>query len=184
MIYIIPTDTCFWIWCAIDDIKSYNKIYQIKKRPLNKPLAIMVESFEYLQKITDLNENQINFLKKYQKPFTILTNSSYIKMFINLEQEDFDFENKEFYEKIAFRVANNDIEKKLIKEIWPIFLTSANFSWEKEIYDISQAKKQFEKYSKEISFLWENIILDENIKPSDIFEFVWESLEIKFNRKN
>ncbi len=50
MIYIVPTDTCFWISCSLDDVKNYNKIYEIKKRDLSKPLAIMIESFEWLEK--------------------------------------------------------------------------------------------------------------------------------------
>lgn len=182
MIYIIPTDTCFWIACGFDDTQSYHRIYEIKKRPLEKPLAIMVESFEWLEQNTELNKQQIDFLKKYSKPFTILTECPYIKMILNLEQEDFEYQNKESYEKIAFRVAHNDIQKKLLSEIGPIFLTSANFSWEKEIYDISEAKKQFQSF-KNIQFLWDGIVLDNSIKPSDIFEFEWESTNITYLRQ-
>lgn len=178
MIYIVPTDTCFWISCSLDDVKNYNKIYEIKKRELSKPLAIMIESFEWLEKNTILNKEQINFLKNYPRPFTVLTDSKIIKMILNLEQEDFEYQNKEIYKKIAFRVAHNDIQKKLIKEIWPIFLTSANFSWEKEIYDINEAKKQFSSFSW-ISFLWENILLNKDIPPSDIIEFIWETTDFK-----
>lgn len=182
MIYIIPTDTCFWIACGFDDTQSYHRIYEIKKRPLEKPLAIMVESFEWLEQNTELNKQQIDFLKTYNKPFTVLTECPYIKMILNLEQEDFEYQNKESYKKIAFRVAHNDIQKKLLSEIGPIFLTSTNFSWEKEIYDISEAKKQFQNF-KNIQFLWEWIVLDNSIKPSDIFEFEWESTNITYLRQ-
>ncbi len=182
MIYILPTDTCFWIACSFDDTSSYHKIYEIKKRPLEKPLAIMIESFEWLEKNTPLNSSQIDFLKNYKKPFTILTNCTYIEMVLNLEQEDFEYQNKEMYKKIAFRVAHSEIQKKLIWEIWPIFLTSANFSGEKEIYSLDEAKNQFQNF-KNIQFLWEWILLDKNIKPSDIFEFEWESTNITYLRQ-
>lgn len=182
MIYLLPTDTCFWIACSFDDIKNYHKIYEIKKRPLEKPLAIMVESFDWLLKNTSLNKNQIDFLKNYKRPFTVLTKCSYIHMVINLEQEDFEYKNKEVYKKIAFRVAHNDIQKKLISEIGPIFLTSANFSWEKEIYNIEEAKKQFSNF-KNIIFLWECITLNSSVKPSDIFEFEWETININYLRQ-
>ena len=182
MIYILPTDTCFWIACALDDTKNYHKIYEIKKRPLDKPLAIMVESFDWMQENTILTLKQIEFLKNYKKPFTILTNCPRVEMILNLDQEDFEYKNKEVYSKIAFRIANNEIEKKLISEVWPIFLTSANLAWEKEIYSLDEAKKQFWKY-KNIVFLWEWVKLDEKIKPSDIFEFIWSSLEIKYLRQ-
>jgi len=77
----------------------------------------MVESFEWLVKNTSLNDDQIDFLKKYPRPFTILTDCPYIEMILNLEQDDFQYENKEFYKKIAFRVAHNEIQKKLISEV-------------------------------------------------------------------
>jgi L-threonylcarbamoyladenylate synthase len=76
MIYLIPTDTCFGIACELTNSKSYEKIYEIKKRELSKPLAIMVENFEWLEKNTILNKAQIQFLKEYKAPFTILTECS------------------------------------------------------------------------------------------------------------
>ena len=110
----------------------------------------MIESFEWLEANTSLNNEQITFLKNYKKPFTILTECPYMQMVLNLEQEDFEYQNKEVYKKLAFRVANNDIQKKLTSEIGPIFLTSANFSGEKEIYSIEDAKKQFSFFKKYI----------------------------------
>ena len=66
MIYIIPTDTCYWMACSLSNIKNYEKIYKIKKRDLWKPLTIMIEDFNWLTKNTTLNKDQINFLKKIQ----------------------------------------------------------------------------------------------------------------------
>jgi hypothetical protein len=77
----------------------------------------MVENFEWLRKNTPLNKSQIEFLKNYSRPWTVLTNCHYIEMILNLKQKDFNYENREFYKKIAFRVANNQIEKELISEI-------------------------------------------------------------------
>jgi tRNA A37 threonylcarbamoyladenosine synthetase subunit TsaC/SUA5/YrdC len=116
----------------------------------------MVENFEWLEINTSLNKEQIEFLKNYKRPFTIMTDCPRIKMIFELDQDDFKYENKDEYKKIAFRVAHNDYQKKLISEIGPIFLTSANYSGEKEIYDTNEAKKQFEKYLKEITFIPEN----------------------------
>lgn len=184
MIFIIPTDTCFWIWCEITDVKSYHRIYEIKKRDLSKPLAIMVKDFSWLEKNTSLNKAQIDFLKKYEKPFTIMTDAPRISMILNLEQDVFKYLNALEYKKIAFRVAHNDFQRDLIDEIGPIFLTSANFSWEKEIYSTNEAKKQFDKYLKEIKFIPSDFEIEEKLPPSDIFEFIWESLNITYLRKN
>lgn len=183
MIYILPTDTCYGMACAFDDVKNYHKIYGLKKRDLSKPLSIMVESFDWLLDYSDLNFEQVEFLKTYKKPFTILTWCDYLQMILNLDQEDFEYENKDVYEKIALRVAHNDIQKKLIWEIWPIFLTSANISTQKEIYTLDEVMKEFWGQK------WVKILFDEEEKdlkevpPSDIFEFIWESLEINYLRK-
>ena len=50
------------------------------------------------------------------------------------------------YKKIALRVAHNDAQKKLIKEVGPIFLTSANTSGEQEIYKKEELKEVFSYY--------------------------------------
>ena len=185
MIYLIPTDTCFWLACAINNSKSYDKIYRIKKRSYLKPLVIMVENFEWLKKNTNLNNEQIEFLKNYKKPFTILTNSNHLKTWLNYKDEETAFVNKWEYKQVAFRVANNSVQKNLIKKVWPIFLTSANLSNKPEIYEIEKLEEQFQYYidKKKIEMLGVKD-LDKNVLPSDIFEFVWDSLDIEYLRKN
>jgi L-threonylcarbamoyladenylate synthase len=148
MIYFIPTDTCYGIACEITDSRSYEKIYSIKKRDWNKPLAIMVENFEWLKEYTPLNNEQIDFLKTYDKPFTILTDCNSIKHMLQFEDEEMKFENKEVYKKIAFRVAHNKDQKKLIKKVGPIFLTSANISNQPEIFERKDLEKKFEYFIK------------------------------------
>ncbi len=187
MIYILPTDTCYWIACSVDDIKSYNKIYKIKKRSYDKPLAVMVPDFEWLAQNTELTLEQITFLKNYPKPFTILTDSMPIKVWINFVDEDSweEFINRWQYQKIAIRVAHNNIQKRLLKEVGPIFLTSANFSGEKEMYTPKEIKDKFSYYLDKwiIKFVWENMWPLEQNPPSEIFEFVWDTCEQKFLRK-
>ena len=187
MIYLINTDTCFWIACSIDNKKSYHKIYKIKNRWYEKPLAIMVDSFSWLEKNTDLKKEQINFVKNYKKPFTVLCQSTPIKHWLNFEDEDWDFINKKLYKKIAFRVAHTIEQKKLIKEVWPIFLTSANLSWDTEIYDEKDLLNQFSFYlDKHIVKYIEskNKQNSQKLPTSDIFEFIWDSLEVRYLRKN
>jgi L-threonylcarbamoyladenylate synthase len=184
MIYIIPTDTCYWIACSIDDITNYEKIYKIKKRSFAKPLAIMVLDFNWLKTNTILNDKQIEFLKNYSKPFTVLTNSVPISLWLNYESENWEwFQNRDIYKKIALRIAHNDAQKKLIKQVWPIFLTSANTSGEKEIYKKEELKEAFSYYlDKKIVEILPGEV--GNNKTSDIFEFSWDGLWIRYLRKN
>lgn len=186
MLYILPTDTCFWLACPISEPKSYEKIYQIKKRDKSKPLSILVPNFAWLEKNTDLTSAQIDFLKNYEKPFTVLANCSYLKIWLNFvnEENNEEFFNRDIYEKFAFRVANNETQKKILKEVWPIFLTSANQSKESEIYSFDELKSKFWNLINEwkITFLWSKKDLPKT-KPSEIFEFIDESLERNFLRK-
>jgi len=173
MIFAIPTDTCFWLGCSFFDEKWYFEIYNLKSRTTNKPLSFVVKDFKELEKITNLNKAQLNFLKNYSHPFTILTSV----------KENFilpSFLDKNIYNKVAFRVWEKCISKDLLDKInFPIFLTSANISWENEIYSSSELVHIFKNKNIKI-FTW-NI---DKIPTSNIFEFIWETIEIQFHRKN
>jgi len=186
MIYILPTDTCYGIACALEDKKNYEKIYKIKKRRFEKPLALMVESFAWLRENTDLTDEQVDFLERYEKPFTILTDSSPVRLFLEFwDSEEEYFINKDVYENISFRVAHNDIQESLIKSVGPIWLTSANLSWAWETYDIEEIEKDFEYYiEKWIVEVMGTEDLNKDVPASDVFRFVWESLEVEYLRKN
>ncbi len=186
MIYILPTNTCFWLACAVNDPKSYEKIYHLKKRDSRKPISILVPDFAWLEKNTDLTKQQINFLKNYDKPFTVLANCDYLKLWINFvnEETNEEFFNRDIYEKFAFRVAQNETQEKILKQVWPMFLTSANYSSEPEIYDFDELEIYFWNLMEnwKIKFLW-NVKKLEKTKPSEIFEFIEDSLEINILRK-
>ena len=187
MIYILPTDTCFGIACALNDKKNYHKIYKIKKRDMWKPLALMVEDFSWLEEYTDLLEEQIDFLKNYKKPFTVLTSSSYVDMFLKFEDEEMGmFENKDIYHQIGFRVAHTPEQKKLIQKVWPIWLTSANLSGKSELYTSDDVHEQFSYYIEKGIINVIGIPKHElwNTPPSDVFGFEDESVKQVFVRKN
>ena len=185
MIYIIPTDTCYGIACPLEDKKNYEKIYKIKKRSFDNPLAIMVEDFAWLRENTDLTDEQVDFLEKYEDPFTILTNSNSVELFLQFWDENEDhFINKDVYKQVAIRVASNAIESKLIKNVGPIWLTSANLSGKWEIYNIPDIEKDFAYYiEKGIVEIRGTYALDPKVSASDVFEFKGESLDITYLRR-
>jgi tRNA A37 threonylcarbamoyladenosine synthetase subunit TsaC/SUA5/YrdC len=180
-LFILPTDTCFWIATPIKDIDWYKTIYKIKNRELSKPLAILVDSFEWLEKNTTLNQEQIDFLKKYDRPFTILTQSKTDILPKNLP-------NKQIYQKLAFRVAHNFMHSKLIRlNNSPLFLTSANRSWECELFSSHNIREIFENEIKENNinvFAHPGFCINSKQNSSDIFEFIWDTTEIKYIRQN
>jgi len=185
MLYILPTNTCFWIACPINSLESYKKIYKIKSREKSKAIAILVDDFSYFSEHTKLTSKQIDFLKNYKNPFTILINKEKI-LDQNLLKIIDKLDNSEIYEKIAFRVAHNFMQKKLIRLNWPLFLTSANKSDNPEIFDTITIKKEFsseiEKYNIKI-FAHNDYCINSIQKYSDIFEFKKGNEEVKYFRK-
>ena len=187
MIYLLPTDTCFWMACPVHDLKAYSWIYKIKKRDLDKPLAILVPDFKWLEENTDLTSEQIDFLKEYNKPFTVLNDSDHLRVWINyIDDDNNEFINRDIYEQFAFRVVNNDTEKRLVKENWPMFLTSANLSGKPEMYSGREVEEEFSYYLEKdkIKFVWKNVWNLEAKTTSDIFRFDWDSLELEYLRQN
>ncbi|MDD2693605.1 MAG: Sua5/YciO/YrdC/YwlC family protein [Candidatus Gracilibacteria bacterium] len=168
MIFLLPTDTCYGLAGEFTE-QDYQEIYRLKGRDFTKPLAWLVKDYEDLQKYIEITDEQIEFLKKYPRPWSIL----------GKKREDFvlpEFLNPITYEKISLRVA----EKCIIADIrdnlsYPLFLTSANISGNPESKTLAEAREYFPGLKGV-----DGGICDE--PPSDIFEF-GEDGEVKYLRK-
>jgi len=184
MIFIIPTNTCFGIWCYINDIESYKKLYEIKWRDFYKPCAIFLDSLETLKNISSLTNEQIKFLEDYKKPWTILIYKSKIndKFILDCISK---LPNSEKYKKIWFRIAHNQTQKDLIGKNTYFFLTSANKSWWSEKFSTDELKKEFQNDLENIKILADDdFCINSKQAFSDVFKFVNNNLEIKYFRKN
>ena len=185
-LFILPTNTCFWIACPISEIDSYKKIYEIKTRDFSKPLAILCDNIDYLKTNTLLNEKQLNFLANYDKPWTILIDKEKITD-KNLLNQISKLPNSKIYKKVAFRIAHNFMHSKLIRLNWLLFLTSANKSNKPEIFSSLKIKEEFKNEIKEHwikVFAHNDFCINSNQAASDIFEFIWDNNKIKYLRKN
>lgn len=58
-ICIFPTDTAFGIGCRIDDETSVKKLFEIRKRPENKPLLALVDSIEMAEKYVEAIDPEV-----------------------------------------------------------------------------------------------------------------------------
>lgn len=113
MPYLIPTNTCFGLAASIADPQGYNAIFELKNRPHSKPLAILVESFDWLASHTNLTSEQIHFLEHYPRPFSVLTASDFLENFF-AEQSWFDHQ---YYTQYSLRVAHTPEQYNLIQEV-------------------------------------------------------------------
>ncbi|MGL5205358.1 MAG: L-threonylcarbamoyladenylate synthase [Metamycoplasmataceae bacterium] len=127
-IFITTTDTLIGIGSKIND-QNLKRIYELKRRPIDKKIVIVVGSINQLEKLEKLDENSLRYINKYWPGSTTLI--------IN---------NK------AYRMPNNYQLLDLIKKEGPFFLTSANISGEKECQTLEEVKKMFPTINKVYNF--------------------------------
>lgn len=168
---IIPTDTCYWLAWGLTE-QDYHEIYRLKGRDFDKRLALFVRDFDMLREYAEVTDGQIEFLKKYEYPWSvILPRKKDTKLPKPLQGDE--------YEYISFRVAEVCVPNY---EIWtmnykfPLFLTSANLSWHPESTTLGQAKTIFPWIP------WiDGGVCDR--PPSDIFRFIANG-GIEYLRRN
>lgn len=109
-IVVYPTDTVFGIGCRWDNKKSIEKIYEIKSRPKNLPMPILLGSENQLNELAHVTSLAQNLIKRYWPgALTVIVKSK--------------FSGK----KVGFRIPDNHLTRELINLSFPIIGTSANF---------------------------------------------------------
>jgi tRNA A37 threonylcarbamoyladenosine synthetase subunit TsaC/SUA5/YrdC len=175
-IYVVPTDTCLGIWCRIDDSEWYSLIYELKWRDKNKQLAILVPTWEDLAYETSLTSSQINFLKTYKFPFTIICDVR------DDFRDEYPLLDEYNYKTLGFRVAEVCLPTETQSYIRaPLFLTSANKSWEKECNTIDEVNHIFRDNRDALKILPGSA---GNQPSSNVIQFIWTTNDLKYIRKN
>ena len=132
MIIIFPTDTVYGIGTPIFDIDGINKIYDIKHRSKDKPLACLCASLKQIEDIavvSDVSKRIINaFLPG---PLTLI-----------LESKD-EVKAKIGYKTIGVRIPNNKLAISLLLKHGPMLTTSVNESGEAALNDYETIKATY-----------------------------------------
>ena len=175
-IYVVPTDTCIWIGCRLDDREWYEMIYTLKGREKSKPLAILVPTWEDLIYETVLTPGQVNFLRTYKFPFTIVCEVR------DDFRDEYPILDDAWYKTVGFRVAEACLEPETQGYIRaPIFLTSANKSGEEECHTIDEVNDIFRDNADTLKILPGKAGC---LPASNVIQFVWTSNDLKYIRKN
>jgi len=128
MIIIYPTETCYGIGCSALDKEEVKKIFELKKRPNEKPFIVLVDSINMLKKIARVNKTALELAKKYWPgPLSIVLPKKNI------------IQNEVSKDYIACRISSNRFANEIIKEIKaPLISTSANLSGKPSPYSIKE----------------------------------------------
>lgn len=118
----LPTDTLYGIAARVDDSKALDRIYKIKGRDPNKPIAVCVSALEQIDKVADIGGLNKNVLPSLLPgPLTIV-----LKRSPNL--------NKDLnpnISNIGVRIPDHNFIRAISDELdCPLALTSANKSGE------------------------------------------------------
>lgn len=138
-VIIFPTDTVYGIGTKIFDLEGIERIYEIKHRPKEKPLACLCASLEQIKDIAvvdDISEKLIN--KFLPGGFTLI-----------LESKD-EVKEKIGYPTIGVRIPNHKIALDILKENGPMLTTSVNESGEVPLNEYDLIVKEYKDLVDEI----------------------------------
>ena len=125
---IIPTDTVYGLCIKSGSDIAIKKIYDIKKRNIDKRLPIIVDTYERLLSICDVD---IEKIRRFQPFFPG-------KLTLVLKKKNSE-------ETVAVRMINNEVINKIIEKLdCELMLTSANVSGKDVISDIDKLIDEFD----------------------------------------
>lgn len=133
-IFIYPTDTIYGFGANPFNHDAVDRIFEIKKRPNERSMIMLVGEIEVLMKMVDFrSESLIDFLiSLWPNPISVVLRLNRI----TAEQLNLD--------TAAFRIPNHSFCRKLLKETgMPLVSTSVNRHGEQPLNDFQQIKMEF-----------------------------------------
>ncbi len=156
---VIPTDTLYGIVCSAFNEKAIEKIYELKKRNINKSVVILISDISDIKKFEINTSDEI--LEKIEK-FWPGPNS----IIFPCQLEKFKYLHHGANE-IAFRLPDNKNLIEFLKQTGPIIAPSANIEGLPPAKNIDEAQKYF---GSNVDFYIDGGILDG--QPSRLIKFV------------
>lgn len=119
---LYPTDTIWGLGCDATNAEAVDKIFEIKQRPANKSLIVLVDSIATLERYVNVTDEIESLIFSLKVPTTIIYPNP-LGIAKNAINED---------NTIAIRMVKHRFCQQLIREFGkPIISTSANISGEK-----------------------------------------------------
>ena len=127
-VILIPTDTVFGLIAKADNATGVDKIFDLKQRPKNRNLPIMVANADQLSSLgLETTENMNRLLDSDFMPGALTIVAGF--------KDQPSVEWLKGREEIAFRIPNDEALLNLMNEIGPILATSANRHGNPTVFD-------------------------------------------------
>lgn len=139
-VVIIPTDTVYGLACLYDDIRAVERIYAIKRRERDKPMAILVPSFRAAAPLVKNPDRLRPYADEYW-PGAVT--------FITEKSERVPDEVTSGKPTVGLRMPAHPDLLSLLKHTGPLVATSLNYSDEPPIHAFADAKE----FSGQVDFM-------------------------------
>ena len=136
-VIIFPTDTVYGIACNCFSEKAIKKIFDIKKRPENKPINVLSNNLDKIKLVSrNINEKQEFLINKYMPgALTIILDKN--EKVSDILTAGLD--------TIGVRIPKNNISLRILENVsYPLATTSANISGDSAGIKISDFLKEFD----------------------------------------
>lgn len=136
-IVVFPTETVYGIGTNGLDKNAVKKLYEVKQRPLNKPISLLVSNMEMVNSIAkDITEVEYKIMEKFfPGPLTIILKKKDIVPNVVTAGQN----------TVGIRMPRGEIARKLVEYAdVPIATPSANISGEPSGTNLQEIKKHFE----------------------------------------
>lgn len=131
-VIIFPTDTVYGMGTSYKNKEGIKRIYEIKGRDFNKPLAILISDLDQIKEDAYIHESAYKLASKFWPGgLTMILKS----------KEAYALESGE--KTIAVRVPNHPTALELIQMYGPLKTTSVNYSNEAPMNDYDSIVKVF-----------------------------------------
>ena len=135
-IVVFPTETVYGIGTNGLDEQAVKKLYNVKQRPLNKPISLLVSNMEMVNQIAkDITEIEYKIMEKFfPGPLTIILKKKDIVPDLLTAGQN----------TVGVRMPSNEIARKLVEAAGvPIAAPSANLSGEPSGTNLQNTKQYF-----------------------------------------
>ncbi|MCM1131067.1 MAG: L-threonylcarbamoyladenylate synthase [Staphylococcus sp.] len=136
---IFPTDTVYGIGCPIFDIKNIHKIYDIKHRSLEKPLACLCYDLAQIEEIAEVDEKVKRIIRAFMPgALTLILKAKPIVT------------AKIGYKTIGVRIPDSKLALELLKKNGPMLTTSVNESGEAPLSSYEEIVQAFGNFVDQV----------------------------------
>ena len=129
-----PTETVFGLGVKFSHLEALEKIYEIKHRSHSKAISLMIYDPKDIEKYAYVNENAQKLIDHFMPGMITLVLKKK-----SLLSDDFTAG----YDTIGIRIPDDPFVLKLLKEVGPMLVTSANISGQETLLNDQEVYKQF-----------------------------------------